>query len=339
MFIMVYEIMLTFDLCKPRGIRMLDFKFPIIDLAKELNKTHQAVHKFCNEHGINIISGKGRSFLSPQAMREYLQSFGFKYPEQITAFQACKGGVGKTSLCYNIASRAVQYGSKVLAIDMDMQAHLTMALLNDHKPNFSVWQDILTGEPIEKTIIEIHPHLHLIPSHLDNSYLDKTISQSHKIIYTSYVKEHIKKIRDNYDLVFIDCAPALSHINTAVSIAADKIFIPVNPDIFSFDGLEKTLSELQEVQSSFQKEMDVMIILNRFDGREKNSLDVIANLKNKYGKLLCQTIVVVSSEIKNAIAKGELLFNLKKKPQVAGDLDAIVKEILHLEELSNAKAI
>ena len=196
---------------------------------------------------------------------------------------------------------------------MDMQAHLTMALVANHKPNFLVWHDILKGASIDEAMIEIHPHLHLIPSHLDNSYLDKIISQSHKIIYTSYVKDQIKKIKDNYDFIFIDCAPALSHINTAVALAADKIFIPVNPDIFSFDGLEKTLSELKEIQASFQKEMDVMVILNRFDGREKNSLDIIANLKNEYGKLMCQTIVVVSTEIKNAIAKKELLFNARKK--------------------------
>jgi chromosome partitioning protein len=318
---------------------MIDLKFPIIDLANELNKSHQAIHKFCNENEIEITSGKGRAFLSPQSIRKYLQRFNFNYPKNIIAFQACKGGVGKTSLCYNIAARAAQYGAKVLAIDMDMQAHLTMALLNNHEPKFLVWQDILQGEPIEKSIIKIHPHLHLIPSHLDNSYLDKTISQSHKIIYTSYVKDHLNKIKNDYDFIFIDCAPALSHINTAVAVAVDKVLIPVNPDIFSFDGLEKTLSELKEIQTSFQKEMDVMVILNRFDGREKNSLDIIANLKNQYGNLMCQTIVVVSTEIKNAIAKRELLFNARKKPQVAEDLDAIVKEIINLEAIKHAQVV
>lgn len=318
---------------------MLDLNFPIIELANELNKSHQSIHKFCNEHDIEITTGKGRAFLTPQSIRAYLQKFSFKYPNDIIAFQACKGGVGKTSLCYNIAARAAQYGAKVLAVDMDMQAHLTMALLDKHEPNFLVWQDILSGEPIEKAIVKIHPHLHLIPSHLDNSYLDKTISQSHKIIYSSYVKEHLDKVKKDYDLIFIDCAPALSHVNTAIAIAADKIFIPVNPDLFSFDGLEKTITELEEIQKSFQREQEVTVILNRFDGREKNSLDVIANLKNTYGKLMCQTIVVVSSEIKNSIARKELLFNSRKRPQVAEDLDAIVKEIIDLESINNAKAI
>lgn len=316
---------------------MLEFKIPVIELAEELKKSHQAIHKFCNEHNIEIKTGKGRAFLAPQSVRQYLEKFNFPYPKDIIAFQACKGGVGKTSLCYNIATRAVQYGAKVLAVDMDMQAHLTMALLTKNKPDFLVWQDILEGKSIEETILEIHPYLHLIPSHLDNSYLDKNITQSHKIIYTSYVKEHLNKIKDNYDLIFIDCAPALSHINTSIALAASKIFIPVNPDLFSFDGLEKTLSELKEIQTSFQSEQqDVMIILNRFDGREKNSLDVIADLKNKYGTLLCQTIVVVSAEIKNSVARGESLFNMRKKPQVAHDLNSIVKETLGLDGFNNA---
>jgi chromosome partitioning protein len=315
---------------------MLELNFPVTALAKILGKTHQAIHKFCNENDIEIITGKNKSFLSPQALRQYFEKFRYNYPKEIIAFQACKGGVGKTSLCFNIAARASQYGTKILAIDMDMQAHLTMAVLGNNDINLPVWYDVLKGKPIASIIQKIHPHLHLIPSNLDNSYLDKIISQSSKVVYTAYVYDHLSKIKNNYDLILIDCAPALSHINTAVSIAADKVFIPVNPDLFSFDGLEKTLSELKDIQNSFHKELDVSIILNRFDGREKNSLDVIANLKNKYGALLCSTVVVVSSEIKNSISRKELLFNIKKRPQVADDIDTIVRDLLRISEIHNA---
>lgn len=315
---------------------MLELKFPITSLAKTLGKTHQAIHKFCNENDIETISEKNRSFLSPKSLRLYFEKFGYSFPKEIIAFQACKGGVGKTSLCFNIATRAAQYGAKVLAVDMDMQAHLTMAILGDNDTHAMVWHNILKGEPIQNVIKEVHPHLHLIPSHLDNSYLDKVISQSNKVIYTKYVSDHLETIKNNYDLILLDCAPALSHINTAIAISSSRILIPVNPDLFSFDGLEKTLSELKDIQKAFHVDFDVTVILNRFDSREKNSLDVIANLKNKYGKLLCPTVVVVSAEIKNAIAHRELLFNLKKRPQVADDIDDIVKELLNLKGIINA---
>ena len=315
---------------------MLELRFPITALAKTLGKTHQAIHKFCNENNIEILAGKNRSFLSPQSLRQYFEKFNYKYPQEIIAFQACKGGVGKTSLCFNMAARAAQYGAKVLAVDMDMQAHLTMAMLGDNDTNLLVWYDILKGTPIEQVIQKVHPHLHLIPGHLDNSYLDKIISQSSKVVYTAYVYDHLLKVRNNYDLILIDCAPALSHINTAIAIASDKIFVPVNPDLFSFDGLEKTLAELTDIQTSFHKDLDVNIILNRFDSREKNSLDVIVDLKNKYSALLCPTVVVVSAEIKNSIARKELLFNIKNRPQVADDIDALVKDMLKLKEMGVA---
>ena len=174
--------------------------------------------------------------------------------------------------------------------------------------------------------------------------MDKIISQSSKVVYSAYVYDQLQKIRENYDLILIDCAPALSHINTAVAIAADQVFIPVNPDLFSFDGLEKTLTELKDIQNVFKKDLDVTVILNRFDSREKNSLDVIANLKNKYGALLCPTVVVVSAEIKNAIARRELLFDIKKRPHVAEDIDTIVQDLLKLDtlkvkEVNNAQII
>lgn len=318
---------------------MLDFSFPVIELSTQLNKTHQAIHKLCNEHNIEVNTGRGRSYFSPQSIRKYLKHFYFNYPKKIISFQACKGGVGKTSLCFNIATRAVQYGAKVLVVDMDMQAHLTMALLNPQDTKFLVWQDILSGKAIEETILEIHPHLHIIPSHLDNSYIDKSISQSHKIIYKSYVQEHLDKVKSDYDLIFIDCSPSLSHINTAIAIASNIIFIPVNPDVFSFDGLEKTIAELKEIQLSFNNDADITVILNRFDAREKNSLDVIANLKNMYGELLFPTVVVVSAEIKNSIARQELIFNSKPRPNVAVDIDEIVKNILNIDRIKDAKVI
>ncbi len=314
---------------------MLELKIPITALAKILGKTHQSIHKFCHEHKIQTIPGKNKSYLSPQSIRKYFEEFHYEYPSKVIAFQTCKGGVGKTSLCFNIAIRAAQYGAKVLAVDMDMQAHLTMAMLGDNDINLPVWHDVLKGMPIKKVIQKIHPHLHLVPSTLDNSYLDKDISQSNKIIYTAYVHDHLEKIKNDYDFILIDCAPALSHINTAVALATDEVFIPVNPDIFSFDGLEKTLSELNDIQKSFHKDLDIKIILNRFDSREKNSMDVIASLKNKYNSLLCPTVVVVSSEIKNAIARKELLFNVKNRPQVADNIDTITKDMLKIDEMCN----
>ena len=172
---------------------MFNFNFPIVELSKILGKTHQSIHKLCNDQKIEIITKKGRSSLTPESVRKYLNYFNFKYPKYFISFQACKGGVGKTSLCLNIATRCVQYGAKVLVIDMDMQAHLTMALLNPERLNIPVWQDILSGKDIKETIIPINSNLHIIPSNLDNSYIDKLISQSHKIIYTDYVKKHLKK--------------------------------------------------------------------------------------------------------------------------------------------------
>ena len=315
---------------------MLDLNITATSVAKTLKKTYQAVHKFCGEHKIDFIKTKHRCLFSPQSLRGYLEKFDYKYPQDIIAFQACKGGVGKTSLCFNMAIRAAQYGAKVLAIDMDMQSHLTLALVGNNNIHMPVWNDVLKGKSIKEIVQEVHPHLHLIASNLDNSYLDKVISQSNKVVYTSYVHDHLCKIKKDYDLILIDCAPALSHINTAIAIAADKIIIPVNPDLFSFDGLEKTLTELTDIQKSFNKDLDVNIILNRYDNREKNSLDVIVDLKNMYGKLLFSTFVVVSSEIKNAISQRKLIFNMKKKPQAANDIDEIVKDLLEMESLYNA---
>lgn len=314
---------------------MINLNMQVVELAKIVGKTHQSIHKFCNKNKIDILVKNKKAYLTPQSVRKYFEKFNFKYPDKIASFQACKGGVGKTSLCFNVALRAAQYGAKILLVDLDMQAHLTMALMKPKDNNFHVWHDILCGRPIEEVVIKFNKSIDIIPSSLDNSHIDKKISQSTKIIYSSYVKDKLLCIKEHYDLILIDCSPALSHINTAITIASDEILIPVNPDIFSFDGLEKTLVEINDIQKSFNTDSDISIVLNRFDAREKNSLDIIVQLKNKYSSILSPTVVVVSSEIKNCIANNQFIFNLQKRPPILNDIDSISQKILGLSESLN----
>src|SRR6478735_9525944 len=86
----------------------------------------QAVYKQMRTQGIDSLAASNRRrLIAPRGVRQLLETKGFTFPKQNVSFQIVKGGVGKTSLSYALATRASHYGARVLAIDFDQQGNLT----------------------------------------------------------------------------------------------------------------------------------------------------------------------------------------------------------------------
>ena len=111
-------------------------------------------------------------------------------------------------------------------------------------------------------------NLHLIPSNLNNSRLDVELTQSASNL-SDLIKDIIDPIRNNYDLVIIDCPPAINKINTAVTCASDMVLVPINPDPYAMDGLDFTLSELARIKKEFKLGFDYRVVWNKYDARER----------------------------------------------------------------------
>lgn len=290
----------------------------------------QGIYKILKTHEIQTKTTKnGRKFVSPEGARKIFEERGFIFPKQNISFQIVKGGVGKTSLSFCVAVRASHYGARVLAIDLDQQGNLTSSLNIDAREK-PVWLNLIRDNiPVEKTIISLTNHLDVIPSSLNNSRLDIELTQSSYNL-KDLIKDVIDPIRNNYDLVLIDCPPAINKINTAVTCASDIVIIPVNPDPYAMDGLSYTISELNRVKKDFKLDFDYRIVWNKYDARERlgavymHELAKRVDLLNKILPVVCR----VDASMKNVVFNAKSVYELPKKSPIREDTDQLTKEIL-----------
>ncbi|MES3036287.1 MAG: ParA family protein [Bdellovibrionota bacterium] len=285
----------------------------------------QEVAEFLGLSAEEVKQWSGKRFITSEQARQILKDFGFSFPQKIVSFQMLKGGVAKTTSAFNLGVRAAQYGAKVLFVDLDQQANLTFALGHSNE-NDPAWIDIVEKKAtVYQTIKKVDSHIDVIPSNLNNSVLDRVLLNSNRQ-WSMAVKRPLDQIRDNYDLIIIDTAPALSAVNTAVTVASDLVVLPVIPDRFSYLGLQKHLSELEDLRSDFNLKFETKILVTKFDQREKASHEIMERCLSEFPSQMLKSFVRTNSEIKNTIATDKTIFQRQGAAKV--DYDMVAREIL-----------
>ncbi len=268
--------------------------------------------------------------VEPETVRAILLEAGYKYPHKVVSLQMLKGGVAKTTTALNIGTRAAMYGARVLFIDMDQQANLSFALGCDRE-DLPVWIDIVEKKKeIDECVQFIEENVDLIPSGLNNSVLDRVLLNSNRN-WAQAVKGPLAKIKHRYDLIIIDTAPALSAVNTAVTVASDQVILPVNPDKFALMGLKKNLEELADLAKDFDLKFERKVLFTKFDGRENTSHELLQKCIDSFEDEMMKSYIRSSSEVKNTIRSHRNLFEGKSPAKV--DYDSIAREVLGFENL------
>ncbi|MBO9668333.1 MAG: ParA family protein [Bdellovibrio sp.] len=299
-----------------------EFCIALGDLAAFLQKPSHVIKARAEE----VLGAKIKSpWLLPEQVRSIVLAEGFKYPKKVVSIQMLKGGVAKTTSVLNMGLRAAMYGARVLFIDLDQQANLSFALGVEDE-SLPVWVDIVEKRKnIDECVRFIEPHVDLIPSSLNNSVLDRVLMNSNRN-WAQAVKAPLEKIAHRYDLILIDTAPALSATNTAVTIASDEVILPVNPDKFAFLGLQKNLSELDDIKADFELDFAKKILFTKFDGRENTSHELLQKCIESFESQLMKGYIRTSSEVKNSVRSGKSLF--AGKSPVKADYDFVTREML-----------
>ena len=303
-------------------------KMTISEAASFLGLTAQGVHKKLKTKGM-IPPKIGNKFYINHLIAKQL--FELKFTPQVIAMQIVKGGVGKTTLVHSIATRANLYGARVLCIDLDQQANLTRAF-NVDPSNVPVMIDILDRDyGPEDSIITVFEGLDILPSRIDNANLDNTMILKRLPIDRVY-KGILDKIRNKYDLILIDCPPALGQSVSAAALAVDWIIAPVTPEEFSIDGLNVSTREFNNLEKSFGRKIRMKILLNKFDSRTKLSHDVLSSLlaNEHYNSLMFKSYIRVSQEFANIIREKITIFDATRPSPEKEDIDLIAREILGL---------
>lgn len=243
------------------------------------------------------------------------------------AFYNFKGGVGKTSICFQLASHTALMGYKVLVIDADPQAHLSTSFGFSSENNYLTLYDILMREEnfanVKKEIFE---GFDCIPSNLSLTRLEDDLSKSEN--KSLKMKSCFIKIEEKYDFIFIDTNPTISLLNRNIVMFSDVINIVCETQPYSLNGLKLLLEDLDKFYLHMRvTKRDINIIPNKYEDRTSSSAEAMTALRDFYGEYIKPDFAIRKSEDINISAKlGKPLALFAKKNSIA--LEDII-ELLH----------
>ena len=235
---------------------------------------------------------------------------------QIITFINEKGGVGKSSVCFNTAWELANQEENILIMDLDSQKANISFFTGINKDNINTIADVFKhDEDINSCIVNVKQNLDIIPANSSVASLDMAAK-------VSKLRKAISEIHFNYDYIFIDVnsAPSWSHyLSLSVS---DFALIVMLPDIASLEGNRGIIDTIDEIQQTINHNLKILgFLFNKFDRRttlSKQVFDVVnkmaSNINTRvFNSRIRQSVLLSENILKH---KGITDYRLKSTPKI-----------------------
>ena len=246
-------------------------------------------------------------------------------------FSNRKGGTGKTTLSFNIASYLANKKYRTLLIDLDSQAHSTIhAGLNVFKLKYTIYEvliEFIKNKKVNKDVIIKTSKLDLIPSNENIAALEIELSNFNN--QNSILKDFLIEFEKDYDFIIIDTPPSLGLITINALVASDYLIIPVKLDFFSLVGIANMMNIYYKINSMYAPNLKLLgIIPVNLNSRAKISKEVFKEIENTFGKDKLFPFLKQDIKFVEASSHGLPIFKYSPKSSGSEAIRKISKELL-----------
>jgi chromosome partitioning protein len=214
-----------------------------------------------------------------------------------------KGGVGKTTTAVNLTAALHDLGLKILLCDFDPQANATSGLgLEKRKVKYSVYDVTINGVPTRQAIVQTK-FGDVLPASADLAGATvELIGAEHR---ERQLAKALEQVKDDYDLILIDCPPSLEMLTINALTAADSILVPVQCEYYALEGLSDLMSTLRMVKKRINPRLDIFgVLLTMFDGRTNFSTQVAQEVRRHFPGKVFSTVIPRNIRLAEAPSHG-----------------------------------
>jgi len=251
-------------------------------------------------------------------------------PARIISMVNQKGGVGKTTSTINLGAALAGYGRKVLMVDFDPQGALSAGLgVSPHELDTTIYnvmmeRSVTARDALVETAFE---NIDLLPANIDLSAAE--VQLVNEVAREQVLERSLRQVRDDYDVVLIDCQPSLGLLTVNALTASHGVIIPLTAEFFALRAVALLVETIEKIQDRINPDLQVDgVLATMFDARTLHSKEVVGRLVEAFGDRVFETVIKRSIKFADATVAAEPITAFAEKHEGAKAYRTLARELI-----------